>query len=114
MEPLSEKELTEAALEFTARGAMLIWYLRRFVDRRGAEEVQHKLFASRKEIEEVRAQLEALNLEHSKCKKAQEALLKKHEGACIEVATLTKQLTDLRVKYVEEAGESERLKLALQ
>lgn len=55
VEPLSEKELTEAALEFTSRGAMLIWYLHRFADRRGAEDVQHELAASKKEVEDVRA-----------------------------------------------------------
>lgn len=114
VESLSEKELTEAALEFTSHDAMLTWYLHRFADRRGVEEVQHELASSKKETEDVRAQLATLDLEHSKCKEAQEALTKKHEGACIEVATLTKQLTTLRTKFSEMAEENEQLKLSLQ
>lgn len=39
VEPMSEVDITDDALEFTSCGAMLIWYLRQFADRRGAEDV---------------------------------------------------------------------------
>lgn len=75
--------------------SMLIWYLRRFADRHDAEEVQNELAAKKKVAEEVRFQMEALTLEHSKCEKTQADLLKKFEGACVEVATLTQKLKEL-------------------
>lgn len=39
VEPMSEKDLTNVALEFTTRGAMLISYLRQFANRRGVKDV---------------------------------------------------------------------------
>lgn len=81
---------------------MLMWYLKQFTDRRGSEEIQNELVAKKKAFEEAKAKLE----EHSKCESAQAGLLKKFEGACIEVATLTQQLKDLKVKYDQEASET--------
>lgn len=106
VEHVSEREIVKAALEFTTRGAMLMWYAEGFADQRGMEEIQKELAAEKKAAAETKASLEALTFEHSKCESEQAGLTKKLEDACMKVATLTKRLKDLGLKYDTEKEET--------
>ncbi|KOM43727.1 hypothetical protein LR48_Vigan05g133200 [Vigna angularis] len=60
VEPLSEKDITNVALEFATRGAMLTWYLRKFADRHGAgdrSELLRKLDEANRELRTIVQQL---------------------------------------------------------
>lgn len=48
---------------------MLNWYMREFVDRKGAEEVQAELVEERKASAELHARLEALTATYEGCEK---------------------------------------------
>lgn len=114
IEHFSKREVVKSALEFTTRGAMLLWYAEGFVDCRGLEEIQKELAAEKKAVEDPKAGLEALSLEHSKCVIEQAGLTKKLKGACMEVATLTQQLKDLGLIYNKEKKETDQLTQVLQ
>lgn len=93
-------------LEFTNRGAMLMWYAKGFADRRGLKEIQQELAGEKKAATDAKAGLEALTLEHSKCVAEQADLNKKLESACVEVAALTQQLKDMELKHDKEKKET--------
>lgn len=65
-------------------------------------------------MEDLQLQLEALNLEHSECSKTQKAIENKFEDACVEVATLTQQLKDVRSKLDDSTLEIGRLRAQVQ
>lgn len=70
--------------------------------------------AENKTIEDLSLQLEALTLEHSECEKNQAALKKKFEDACIELATVARQLKDVRARYDKVVEENGRLRSELR
>ncbi|KOM39030.1 hypothetical protein LR48_Vigan03g241200 [Vigna angularis] len=93
------------------RGAMLVWYLREFANRRNAMDVQAALAAKKKVVKDLRAQLEALTLENKDCGKQQSKLQEEMDEVRGELSTTAQQLKDTRSRsdrIVEEAG---RLKL---
>ncbi|KOM43657.1 hypothetical protein LR48_Vigan05g126200 [Vigna angularis] len=94
VEPMSEKDITEAALEFARRGAMLAWYLREFADRRSAGELQAELVAEKKTVEDLQTQMEALTLEHQECEKKRSALQENLDETRLELSTTVQQLKD--------------------
>ncbi|KOM34724.1 hypothetical protein LR48_Vigan02g087400 [Vigna angularis] len=111
IEPMLEKDTIEAVLEFASRGAMLVWYLREFANRRNVGDVQVKLTAEKKVVEDLRAQLEALTPEHKGCGMQQSKLQEDLDEVHGELSITAQQLKDTRSRsdqIVEEAG---RLKL---
>ncbi|KOM58050.1 hypothetical protein LR48_Vigan11g108300 [Vigna angularis] len=81
VEPMLEKDITEAGLEFASWGPMLAWYLREFADRRSAGDVQAELVVEKKMVEDLRTQMDAVTLEHQECEKKRSTLPEKLNDA---------------------------------
>lgn len=58
IEPLSKSKLTNTMVEMSSRVAALAWYLREFIDRRGAGEFEKKQIGLQLELSETKQQLD--------------------------------------------------------
>ncbi|KOM57628.1 hypothetical protein LR48_Vigan11g066100 [Vigna angularis] len=63
--PFPLGELINAALELTARGAMLTWCARELASRRGSRDLQAELDKEKKTSEALRTRTEALAIDHA-------------------------------------------------
>ncbi|KOM35301.1 hypothetical protein LR48_Vigan02g145100 [Vigna angularis] len=77
-------KLTNAMLEMSTRAASMAWYLREFVDRRGAGDVRAELLVEKKVTEDLRAAMEQNRALADDLAKAKEKIFELNAGIVFE------------------------------
>ncbi|KOM57931.1 hypothetical protein LR48_Vigan11g096400 [Vigna angularis] len=107
VEPMSEGHLINAAMELTARGAMLSWCVRELANRRGARNLQTELDKEKKTSDALQTRVEALAIDHTGCAERRAGLQTKLDDARAELTKTSYQLKAAGAKAdqsVEEVG----------
>ncbi|KOM55778.1 hypothetical protein LR48_Vigan10g167000 [Vigna angularis] len=109
VEKMSEKEITNAALELSCRSTMLNWYLVNMADHRNAEDVQAELTKCRRPVVGLRDKLQELTTTHKGCDKFQDETMSKLDVARSEGKEAVEKLITEKVMQGVRLEEADRL-----